>query len=89
MTIPRQIDFTEKLEEDNGATMFLYYWKVAENYSELFFRSIKRKRIIQTIELQRKLNLLNAANDCIFAKIKCNIVNNQSNSDFSAGNKII
>ena len=36
MNIPQEINFVEKLEEDDGATMFLIAEKQKKNYSKLF-----------------------------------------------------
>ena len=41
LTIPQQINFTEKLEENDGGTMLLFLLKAAKNYSKLFFRFVK------------------------------------------------
>ena len=35
-----------KLDKDNSAAMFFYWWKAAKNCFELFFRFIKPNRII-------------------------------------------
>ena len=43
--IPQQINFTEKLEEDDGASMFLLL-KSSKKYSKLFFKFINCFRII-------------------------------------------
>ena len=45
-SIPQQINFVGKLEEYDGATLFLYFWKAAKNYFKLFFRFIHCNRII-------------------------------------------
>ena len=81
--IPKLINFTEKLE-DGGATMFF----VAENYSNLFFRFTKCYRIIQTMKHKKK-NLLNEASDSKFVTRNWNIVNDQSNANYSVGKEII
>ena len=39
-SIPQQVNFVEKVEEDNGAKMFFYHWKKTKHYSKLFFRLI-------------------------------------------------
>ena len=43
--IPQQINLTGKLEDDD-ATKFFYQGKATKKYSKLFFRFIKRNRII-------------------------------------------
>ena len=37
-SIPQQINFVEKLEEDDGAKMFFYCWNAAKKYSKIFFK---------------------------------------------------
>ena len=44
MSVPQQIDFTGKLEDD--CDNVFYYSEAAKNYSKLFFRLINCKRII-------------------------------------------
>ena len=44
--IPEQINFTEKLEGDNRATMLFIAEKQQKNYSKLFFRVINCNIII-------------------------------------------
>ena len=48
MGIPQQINFTGKIEKDDGATMSFIAecLLTAQNYSKLFFRFVNRKRII-------------------------------------------
>ena len=41
-SIPQQINFVEKLEEDNRATRFVIPEKQQKSYSKFFFRFIKR-----------------------------------------------
>ena len=88
-SISQQIDFVEKLEQDDGATTFFYRWKAAKNYSKLFFRFINCIRIIQIIEHQQILNLLNESNDYKFVTRKWNIVNDQSNTNYDVRNEIL
>ena len=45
-SISQQINFTGKLEEDNGAIMFFITEKQKKNYSKVFFRFINCNRII-------------------------------------------
>ena len=61
-----------KLEGDDGAKNF-YCGKAAKNYSQLFFRFIKRNRIMQTTESQKILNLLNEASGSKFVSRKWTI----------------
>ena len=45
-SIPQQINFTGKLDEDDCATMFFFAEKPKKNYYKLFFSFINRNRII-------------------------------------------
>ena len=45
-TIQQKINFTGKLEDDDGTTKFFITEKQQKNYSKLLFRFIKRNRII-------------------------------------------
>ena len=74
LTIPQQINFTRKLEEDDGATMFLLMKSIfiAKNYFKLFFTFINPNRIIQKMEHQNILNLLNESSDSKFVTTNCN-----------------
>ena len=45
-SIPWQIKFVGKLEEDDGATMLFIVEKKQKSYSKLFFRFINCNRII-------------------------------------------
>ena len=44
-SIPQQINFVGKLEEDNGATIFFIAEKQQKIYSKLYFRFISCNRI--------------------------------------------
>ena len=44
--IPQQINFIEKLEENDGVTMFFSCQKRAKNYFKLFFRFMKHNGIV-------------------------------------------
>ena len=48
MGIPQQINFTGKIEKDDGATMSFIAecLLTAQNYSKLFFRCVNCKRIL-------------------------------------------
>ena len=43
---PHQINFIGKLEEDDFCNDVFYGWKVAKNYSKVYFGLINRNRII-------------------------------------------
>ena len=58
-TTSQQVSSRGKLEENDGSTMTFYWLKAAENYSKLFFKFIKHKRITWTMEHQKIWNLLN------------------------------
>ena len=45
-SIPQQINFGGKLEDNDGATMFVIAEKHQKKHSKLFFRFINCKRII-------------------------------------------
>ena len=83
--ISQQINFTETLKEDNGATMF----SIAENYPKLSFRFINCNGIIKTTEHKKISSLINESSDSKFVTIKWNIVNDQSNVTYGVGNEII
>ena len=64
---PQEINFTGKLEECNGVTMFL----VTENQEKifkLFCRHINHNRIMEALKLQKILNLLNEASNSRFVR---------------------
>ena len=46
LSTPQQINFTGKLEEDDGATMFFITEKQQKNYSKVLLRFINCNRII-------------------------------------------
>ena len=73
---PQQINFRRKLEKDDGATMFF----VAEKQHEIILNFSSDSLILQTI---------NNANDSKFVTRKWNIVNDNSNSNYTATNEII
>ena len=55
-----------------------------------FFPSNEKKMMVQQIfDLQKKLNLLNEANDSKVVPRKWNIVNDQSNANYNVRNGII
>ena len=45
MSIPQQINFAGKLDEDDGAKMFFIAENQEKNYSKIFFRLINCNRI--------------------------------------------
>ena len=45
-SIPQQINSVEKLEDDDGSTMFTFAEKQQKSYSKLFFRFINCNRMI-------------------------------------------
>ena len=63
--------------------------KSNKNYSKPFFRFINLNRIIWTMNRQNILNLLNERSDSKFLVRKWDIINDQSNANYSVGNKII
>ena len=77
------------MEGDDGAKNVFYCGKAAKNYSQLFFKFIKRNRIMQTIEPQKILNLLNEASGSKFVSRKWNIINEQIDTNYDVGNEII
>ena len=56
---------------------------------KIFFRFIKRNRIIQTIKYQKTLNLVNQASNSKFVTRKWNTVNDHSNQNYDVANEII
>ena len=87
-SIPQQINFTGKLEKDDGAVMFFIAEKQQKIYSKLSFKFINCFRIIYIMEQQEILNLLNEANDSKFVTRKWNIVIDNSKSNYDATNEI-
>ena len=85
--IPQQINFTWKLEEDNGVTMFFIVEK--QQQIKLFFSFVNFKRVISAIELRKMLNLLNESSDSKSVTRNWNIVNEQSNESYSVGNEVM
>ena len=78
MSIPQQINFLGKLEED-GATMFFSAEKQGKTILNFCLDSLI-ETIISTMEHQKILNLLNEASDYTFVTRKWNIVNDQLNA---------
>ena len=88
-SIPQQINFKGKLEEDNGATMFFIAKIQHKAIPTFFFKSIKYNRLIETTEHLKTLNLLREASDSRFTAKALNIINDQSNTNYSLENKLI
>ena len=68
ISISEKINFVRKLEEDDGATMFLIAEKQKKNNFKFFFRFINCNRSIYIMEHQKILNLLNERNCSKFDK---------------------
>ena len=84
-SIPRQVNFTGKLEEDGGAVMFFVTEKHQKlNCFKFFCRFIICHRIIT--EQENLLNLLNEGKESAFATRKRNTVNDNSKSNYDATN---
>ena len=84
--IPQQFNFTGKLEEDDGGTMFSIAEKQQKNNSKFFFRFINCNRILYIMEHQKKLNFLKEANDSKFVTRKWNNVNDDSHTNYGVEN---
>ena len=75
MSIPQQIHFVEKLEEDDSAT-------------KLFFRFINCNNNLNN-ETSKDINLLNELIDSKLVTRKWNVVNDNSRAKYNIGNEII
>ena len=66
----KELFFTRKLEEDNGATIFFVLEKqqkyLKQQKNRLFFGHINNNRIMQIMEQLYILTVLNKANDSRF-----------------------
>ena len=93
MSVPQQINFAGKLQEDNGARMFFIAEKQEKAILNFFLDSLdlteKSKIWNKKMKHQKTLNLLNEANDSKFVKRKLNIANDKSNANYDEGNEII
>ena len=86
-SIPRQVNFTGKLEEDGDAVMSFATEKHQKlNCFKFYCRFIICHIII--MEQEKILNLLNEAKESKFATRKLNIVNDNSKSNYDATNEI-
>ena len=88
-TIPQQILISQENQKKIKAQQCFLSLKTSRNYSELFFRFIKHKRIIHTMEHQKILNLLNESTHYKFVARKLNIFNYQSNPNYDVENEVI
>ena len=88
MNIPHKINFTRKFEEDDVQQCFLLPKNGKKIFKTLLW-FINCNRIIYAMEHQKISNILNEASDSKFLKRILNIVNNQSNANYSVGNKIM
>ena len=68
--------------------MFFIAEKQQKN-SKLFLKFISCSRRIQTMEHQKMSNLLNESSDSRFFTMDSDIMNNQSNPNYSTGNEIM
>ena len=87
-TIPQQNSFTGKLEENEGATMFVIAEKQQKAFLKLFCRFMNCSRIIYTMK-HKKLNLLNESSAYKFVTRNWNIASDPTNTNYSLGNEII
>ena len=86
-SIPKNINFIGKFEDDDGATMFF----IAEKQQKtilIFFQAHQLPENNVIMEHQQILNLLNEASGSKFVARKWNIVNDNSNANYNAVDEI-
>ena len=88
-TIPHQINFTRKLEKDDGGTMLFIAAKQQKTILKFSLDSLNVMQYINNETLKKMLNLLSESSESNFLTRNWNIVNNQSNASYDLGNETI